>query len=224
MTARDASSLPGLIRRTRKWLGFPNARRVVPVPLVLLRIVSRIADLAGHFGWRSPLRSTAVQVLQDGVRGDPGALVEAGGSSCRDLDEIFATLPSTVQERWFARAFLALPIAIVTLSLFWLASGLIGLIQVERAMSVLTERGIGSAFAAIAVVGGGIADVALGATVLFRAWAMRACHGMIALSFAYLAAGTLFTPDIWGDPLGPFVKVIPGMVLAWITLGYLDDR
>jgi len=224
VTGADVRSLPDLIRRTRMWLGYPKAKHVVPVPRFALRTICRMADLAGRFGWRSPLRSTAVQALQDGVRGDPSALADAGGTPCRDLEHIFATLPSTVQERWFARAFLALPIAIMTLSLFWLASGTIGLIQTGKAMSVLTERDIGAGFAAIAVIGGGIADIVLGTAVLFRALASRACLGMIALSFAYLAAGTLFTPDIWADPLGPFVKVIPGMVLAWLTIGYLGDR
>ncbi len=224
VTGDDARSLPELLRRTRQWLGFSAPVVELPLPSTVLSLISRSADLAGHLGWRSPLRTTAVRVLQDGVRGDPQALPNAGGKPCRTLEEIFATLPATIQERWFARAYLMLPVAIVMLALFWLLSGLIGAVRFQAASEVLTARGWSGLPAGIAVLGGALADITLGALILWRPWVKRAALGMIALSLAYLAGGTFAAPDLWLDPLGPFVKVLPGVGLALFVLALADDR
>ena len=75
-----------------------------------------------------------------------------------------------------------------------------------------------------AVLGGAFADIALGLMVLWRRWARVACLGMIALSLGYLVAGTIWTPDLWADPLGPFVKVLPGILAAWVLHSILESR
>jgi uncharacterized protein YbjT (DUF2867 family) len=224
VTGADARSPPGLIRRTRDWLGFAEPLAELPVPAILLRAVGACADLAGRLGWRSPLRSTALRVLADGVGGDPEALPKAGGKRCRDLEDIFETLPATAQERWFARLWLVFPLALLTLSVFWLVSGLVGLARLGAAADVLTSRGLPDGVAAVAVLGGVLADILLGLAILWRPWARRACLGMVAVSLAYLAGATALTPDLWADPLGPLVKVFPSIVLALVVLALLDER
>ena len=52
----------------------------------------------------------------------------------------------------------------------------------------------------------------------------RALLGMLAVSAAYLAGGTMLTPGLWLDPLGPFVKVLPSMVLAGLAIAILEER
>ncbi len=47
---------------------------------------------------------------------------------------------------------------------------------------------------------------------------------MIALSLAYLAASAWYTPWLWADPLGPMVKVLPGILLAGVLHTLLEDR
>ena len=32
------------------------------------------------------------------------------------------------------------------------------------------------------------------------------------------------TPTLWSDPLGPFIKVLPSIVLALVTLALLEER
>ena len=64
----------------------------------------------------------------------------------------------------------------------------------------------------------------LGAAVLVRRHARAACLGMIALSFGYLLAGSWLTPWLWADPMGPFVKVLPGMLLAAAVHALLEPR
>ena len=49
----------------------------------------------------------------------------------------------------------------------------------------------------------------------------------VAVSLAYLAGGTLIAPELWADPLGPLVKVVPAIVLtvAWgaTIVGFLGQ-
>ncbi|MDR3511478.1 MAG: DoxX-like family protein [Caulobacteraceae bacterium] len=71
---------------------------------------------------------------------------------------------------------------------------------------------------------GSIVDIALGLAVCFRSTAARAMQGMLLVSAVYLVAGTALRPDLWADPLGPFVKTVPAAVLALAALALLDER
>ncbi len=48
--------------------------------------------------------------------------------------------------------------------------------------------------------------------------------GMIVLSACYLFGGLVVAPDLWLDPLGPMVKVVPAIVLAAIVAMMLEAR
>lgn len=142
----------------------------------------------------------------------------------RPLADILAGLPATVQERQYARSWPLLPLSVAVLSLFWLLSAAIAVVSYQAAVEVLSSRGMGGGLAAVAVSLGIIADTVLGLMVLIRRMARLACLGMVAVSVAYLLFGSLLTPDIWADPLGPYVKVLPGIVLALATWVWLEDR
>ncbi len=51
-----------------------------------------------------------------------------------------------------------------------------------------------------------------------------AALGMVATTVAYLTIGTALTPDLWGDPLGPFVKTLPGALLALVAVALATER
>ncbi|WP_167095142.1 SDR family oxidoreductase [Parvibaculum indicum] len=224
ITEKGSRSLPETVDALRRWLGFPAPRFRLPIPVAGLWFLSRVADGLGWLGWRSPLRSNAIHALQGGVRGNPATWEAAGGSACRSLEDSLATLPSTLQERWFARAYLMFPIIIALLSFFWLSSGIVALIGFDAAQRLLVEHGVVGAAASTVIVGGALADMALGAALLWRPWTRHACLGMILLSVAYLIGGTLVAPDLWADPAGPFVKVLPGTGLALVALGLANER
>lgn len=224
LTEAGARSLPEMIRALRDWLGWAPPRFVLPVPRWGLRAITAGADLAGRLGWRSPLRRNAVAALEEGVTGDPGPWAAAGGPPCRSLDEMLASMPATLQDRWFARAWLAFPVAVGLLALFWTVSGLIGLVRFDAAADVLTARGVGPGAAALAVVLGVVADLGLGLGILWRRWTAAASLGMIGVSLGYMAGALLVAPDLWADPLGPMVKVIPGIGLALFTALLAEDR
>ena len=224
ITGPDAHALPDLLRAVRRWLGFPEARLRLPVPDALLALVTAGADLAGRLGWRSPLRSSAVAVLRDGVQGDPGPWIAAGGTPPRDLDATLASLPATRQERLHARLYTLLPLAIAVLSLFWTATGILTLVRPSAAAAVLDGSALPASLVTATVVGGAFADIALGLAILWRPWCRAAALGMVALSALYLAGGTLVVPHLWIDPLGPFVKVLPGMALALFVWLAVEER
>ena len=218
-----AHSLGDILDKMRAWLGIAPAP-VVYVPSRLIYAVARVADGLGWLGWRSPLRTTAISELSNGVTGDPAPWRAQSKRALSSLETTLRHMPSTVQERWYARAFLFKPVAIAALSLFWLASGVIALFDVGRAASVLTSRGGDGALASIMVIGGAIIDIMLGLAILRRTSMPWAAMGMIAVTLAYLIGGTLLAPGLWLDPLGPLVKAIPGIALALGVLALAEDR
>ena len=216
-------TLEEIVHKLRGRLGFPPSR-MLHLPLWLFRILFRFGDVAGRLGWRPPMRTTSLHQILAGIDGDPAPLAAVTGQSLRSLAETFAVIDGSARGRWFAHLFLLKPIIILTLGLFWFASGLIGLIAADAAKAVLTLRGFGESSASLAVHGGAAVDIVLGAAMLWRRTMPAACLGMIGVTIAYLLAGTLFTPDLWLDPLGPFVKTLPAAVLALVALAIRDAR
>ncbi len=128
-----------------------------------------------------------------------------------------------MQDLWFARLYLLKPLLIVGLSAFWLLSGLVPLFAIDAArqhfLRFLAE-GPATALTLLTC----LADIVLGAAVLVRPWAKQALLGMLALTAAYLASATLAEPELWTDPLGPLVKVLPSILLTLATLAIRDER
>ncbi|HCQ67485.1 MAG TPA: oxidoreductase, partial [Rhodobacteraceae bacterium] len=78
--------------------------------------------------------------------------------------------------------------------------------------------------AALAVGLGALVDLGLGLGILWRRWTAAASLGMIGVSLGYMGGAALFAPDLWADPLGPMVKVVPGIGLALFTAMLAEDR
>ncbi len=220
----EAQSLSQVVNETRKWLGFASAKAVLNAPVWMARVLGRAADQLGRLGWRSPLRSTALKVLETGICGDPAPYRHAMGHGMASLQRIYAGLPVGSEHRLAARMALMMPLAVAVLSLFWLISGVIGFWQIGDAASTLTAVGWSNWAAVGSVVVWSIVDIALGAAILWRPWAARVCLAMAAVSLVYMAAAAVFTPGLWGDPLGPMVKVLPAMMLSLITHQMLQPR
>jgi hypothetical protein len=216
----EAHNLLSIVLGMRRWLGFPEPSAVLRVPKLAGQISGFLADVAGWFGWRSPLRSTALRVLTDDVVGDPRPWREATGQTLMSFGETLQALPSTRQERIFARTQLVFPFLVFGFSVFWILSGLIGLWRIPDAMRVI-EGSFSGPTGMAAVVLGALADIAIGFGLLFRPMFVLACQAAIGVALAYLVMGTLFVPSLWADPLGPLVKILPviGLALALIAMG-----
>ncbi len=218
-----APRLDDIVVAFRLWLGFKSAK-VVALPGWVATAVGAGADVLGWLGWRSPLRTTALTVMKDGVVTDGEDYARLRGRPALTLEQTLKRLPSSVQERWFAQMYLAMPLIIAILSAFWLASGIVGLIELDAASAHLTSIGYSQKLANLMVVIGSIIDIVLGIAVLWQRWARATCLAMILVTACYLLGGTFMSPGLWADPLGPFVKTVPAAALAWVASMLVKTR
>ncbi|MCJ2128931.1 SDR family oxidoreductase [Methylobacterium sp. E-045] len=217
-------TLPDIVAAYRAWLGRPPAWLALPVPSWLLGVGFRMGDLVGRLGWRTPIRTTALRQIEAGIGGDPSAWERAAGSPPSSLSESLRRMPSGVQERWFGRLWLLKPAILVTLSLFWLLSGLIALTHLDAAMAAMTAHGIDAATARVTVLAGILVDLALGAAILVRRTMPLAALGMAAMTGIYLFFGSAIAAGLWLDPLGAYLKTLPGAMLALVAYALADER
>ncbi|WP_025091711.1 SDR family oxidoreductase [Brucella intermedia] len=219
LASGESLTLRDLVLLHRRWLGLPPAR-VMVLPSTLARPVAWIADIAGKLGWRSPLRSTAMEIISGGITTRHVQECDIPVSSAA---EILAASPSGVQDLWFARLYLLKPFIILTLSLFWLISGLVPFLAFEAARNHFAAF-LPGPLASIITVTTSLADIVLGLALLFRPWARRALIGMLCLTLVYLFAATVNEPMLWFDPLGSLVKVLPSLLLTLAALAILEER
>ncbi|MDE9451154.1 SDR family oxidoreductase [Aliiroseovarius sp. Z3] len=216
-------SLSEVVAAHRKWLGVAPARAIISAPRWGVRAIAWGADTLGRLGWRSPLRSTAIDVLKDGVHGDP-APYRALVGDVSPLQDTLAGFPAAGADLLKARLAWFVPLGVAVLSLFWLLSGIIGVVSLGAASEVLTSAGWPGWMAKNAVLFWALIDLALGFAILYRPWVQKALLGMLVTCGIYLVSASIVTPGLWLDPLGPLVKILPIMLCIGLMSPLLEDR
>lgn len=220
----EPNELADIIIRMRQWLGFRPAP-IITLPAWTGLAAGKFGDLAGWLGWRAPIRSTAIKQTLAGVSGDPSGWLAATGAKPKPLSALPDPGPATVQDRWHARLWAARPLALITIALFWIVSGLVALWpSFGAASAILTGAGIGTETAMATTAATALADIALGLGALVKRTHKAALSGMILVSLAYVVGGTVLTPYLWSDPLAPLLKILPQILLAAMLLATSDDR
>jgi uncharacterized protein YbjT (DUF2867 family) len=216
-------SLTEIVQKFRRWHGWRPAR-VVRTPQWLMSLVYRLGDVAGFFGWATPIRSTAKREMVRGAVGDNRLWREVTGIEPRSLDDFLASEPPGVQDRWFARLYFQKPMVFIVYAGFWIGTGLISLGPgYDIGVSLMQEGGAGP-LSGPSVIAGALADIVIGIGIAIRRTAKPALIAAIALTLFYVVTGTLLLPRLWEDPLGPMWKIWPVLVLNFIALAILDDR
>ena len=223
LVERPIRTLAEAVLAFRAWLGFGSPRLTIIAPRFVTTLAGYCADMAGWLGWRSSLRTTAQKVLAENVLGDPEHGELALGRPLKTMTQSLQALPATMQERIFARTQLILPLLAASLALFWIASGVIALLQAKAAAAVLANTML-EAHAMSLVTAGALLDLAIGVGICVRKFARPSALAAIVVSLAYIALGSWTAPLLWIDPLGPFVKVLPGMALALAVAALLEER
>lgn len=219
----DRFSMDEIIDRHRAWLGWPTAKRLV-LPEWLALLAYRLGDAAAMLGWRPPVRSNAALEMRRGAIGDPGEWARVTGIEATSLDRALKNRPATVQDRWFAGLYPIKPLIFVVLPLFWIATAVISLtIGWDIGVELMRAGGAGL-LSEPSVVAGALADFAVGAMIAWRKSARAGLWAAIALSLFYAIAGTVVRPDLWAEPLGPFLKIFPIILLHMVALAILRDR
>lgn len=204
---------------------FGGPTRRFALPGWSLALGARLGDLAARLGWSPPIRSTALAEMRRGVEGDPEPWIAATGLHPASLLEILRSLPATVQERWFARLYLVKPALIGGLALFWLVSGLVALtVAFVPARAILVDHGVAVGLATALTVVTSLADIAIGLAILRRRSCRSGLLAGIALALAYAAGAIVLTPEMWLDPVGSLVKILPAVLAMTVALAILDDR
>ena len=216
--------LAAVVMQMRNWLGFSPARYTLVFPRIMVNIISFGADILGWFGWRPPLRSNAIVELENGVTGDPHPYQVATGKKVSSLSESLMKLPVGLADRQMARMALLMPVTLATLLVFWLTSGVIGFLNMDAAILVLTNAGWSEEIAKISVGLFSATDIGVGLMLLWRKIARLSCVLMIVIGLFYLAASTFIAPQLWFDPLGPLVKIVPAIMLAALGRVLLEAR
>jgi hypothetical protein len=216
-------SVGDLVALLRKWLRLRPAPTVV-VPRWIAAGLYLLGDGLSLLGWRPPIRSTARREIVRGAIGSPDEWIALTGTKPRDLEEALAAEPASVQERWFAGLYFLKPIVFGILSLFWIATGLIALGPGFDIGKSMIEEGGAPHLATIGVIGGALADIAIGVGIAIRSSARPALYAAVVISFVYAILGTILVPRLWIDPLGPMLKIWPIVVLHLVALAILKDR
>ncbi|MBO4225814.1 SDR family oxidoreductase [Bradyrhizobium neotropicale] len=212
-----------IIARYRNWYDWPSARSFV-IPHPLSKLTYWLGDVAGALGWRPPVRTNAAREIARGAVGDPQGWISITGIPPRSLAEALAAEPATIQEKWFARLYLLKAIIFIVLSFFWICTGLISL-TVGYPSGVELMRGTGAGLLSLpSVVAGALADIAVGLCIAWRPLTRQGLYGAMALSAFYAVSGTILQPELWIEPLGPLLKIIPIFVLHLVALAIVDER
>lgn len=213
MPGPQAVTMAQTVRLYRGWMGLKPAP-VARVPRALAAPALVIGDLLGRLGWSSPIRTTAIKQMDHDVSGHDSGWAERLGVMSRGFSRFLAETPASVQDVWHARLWFVRPVAIVTLGLFWLITGLISFGPGwNGAVAILHEGGYGG-WAGPVAWWGALLDVVLGLALFVRPWTARVAVFMCLATVGYLIAGTLSLPHYWIDPLGPWLKVLPMMALC----------
>jgi uncharacterized protein YbjT (DUF2867 family) len=215
--------LGDVVAQYRNWYGWLPARSFT-LPRWLARLLYRLGDFAAVLDWRPPIRSNAAREIARGAVGDPTIWMSISGIRPQSLAQALSAEPATIQEKWFAGLYLVKAIIFAVLSTFWIATGVISL-TVGYSGGVELMRGAGAGIlSGPTVIAGALADIAVGVSIAWRRWTRRGLHSALALSLFYAVAGSILRPDLWIEPLGPLLKIVPIFVLHLVGLAILDER
>ncbi|WP_407158552.1 SDR family oxidoreductase [Bradyrhizobium sp. STM 3557] len=212
-----------IIAKYRVWYGWDLPRSFV-IPSTVAKCLYAIGDMAGLLGWRPPVRSNAAREIARGAIGDPEPWISITGIRPLSLDEALAREPATVQEKWFARLYLLKAIIFPVLAAFWLVTGVISLtLGYAAGVDLMRSTGAG-VLSGPAVIAGALADSIIGLCIAWRPLTRPGLYAALGLSVFYAIAGTLLHPDLWIEPLGPLLKIIPILMLHLVALAILEER
>lgn len=202
----------------RRWLRIDGSR-VLAVPEFLVSVQVWLSERLG----RGPVGETMWRMLRRGniTSADAGGrLLRDFGKLPRPLEEVLATQPSQVQDRWQAQLYFLAPLLRFSMVAVWLLSALAGWLTPAATIEAMVH---GSTLQAMSVTGlaraSGVLDLFL-AVWLLSGWRPRWAIALMAASvFAYTAAFGLILPALWLEPLGGLAKnliILPALALAWV--------
>lgn len=219
----EALSMSEVVQRYRQWLGHAKSIELI-LPNWIAKAIYGLGDVAGLLGWRPPVRTNAAKEITRGATGNPRQWIATTGLQPSRLEFALTANPATAQERWFAGLYFIKPMIFVVLPFFWIMTGIISLtVGWKSGLELLINTVVGP-LAELAVVAGAIADMVVGVLIAWRPASRWGLWGAICVSLFYAFAGSILRPDLWTEPLGPLMKILPILVLHFVALAVLEER
>ena len=216
-------SLTDIVLKYRAWLGW-KPPRIVDMPQWLSSLMYRLGDLAGFFGWRPPMRTTAGIEIKRGAIGDNSSWKAMTGIEPRSLADALRAEAPSVQEKWFSQLYFLKALVFGVFALFWITTGLVSFGPGWKiGMDLMREGGVED-IGPLLIAAGASADIVIGIGIAFRRTARIALWAAFAISVAYVIMGTILVPRLWEDPLGAMLKIWPIMVFNLVAIAMVDDR
>lgn len=220
----EPTAVGDVVSLLRRWLGTLGSARI-RLPRFALQAGCLAGDAASWLGWAPPIRTTALREMRRGVRGDPKRWMHATGIVPSRLADVLRAAPATVQEKWFARLYLLKGLIVASLSVFWIASGLIAItVAYSAAADILRAHRFPDWMVDPLTVGTSLMDISIGCAIAVRPLCKAGLIAGIVASLGYMAGAAVLTPDLWIEPLGALVKTFPAIVLMIVALAMLDQR
>lgn len=205
----------------RSWLGFDKGR-ILHIPISLMRPLAFL----GNFFNDMPINTTSLKMLSYNYTDDVKPFEKLFGFKPKSMEQNLMESPSSTQDRWHARLYFVNPLLRLTLSIFWIFSGLIPLLfyQDEEILEALAYIGIEGYWAQIIFYSSCTANILLGLATLANYKIKWVGLLQILLIVGYTLGVSIFMPAYWLDPMGSLLKNIPLLAATLAMMAMADPR
>jgi uncharacterized protein YbjT (DUF2867 family) len=214
----EEMSTDQLTAELRRWLGL-QPRPFLSLPAAALRAGARLGDLVPG----SSLTRESLAMLAAGNTADPAPLVTALGWRPLRLADALAPEPSVAADRMQARLVPVRGVILASLVAVWVGSGIASLLLAPaRATELLAGLGLQGGSALAITWAGAVADLLLGAALLWGRRRRVVLLGQLAVMAGYTVLATIALPGLWLDPFGSLLKNL-AVLSATLALLAIED-
>lgn len=202
----------------RQWLRIPGTRAIF-TPVGCVSLLVRFWETVGS----GPVGETMWRMLRHGnvaADGETARLRRDFGVVPRPLQEVLASAPSQVQDRWQAQLYFLAPALRLGVAVLCLISAWVGW---TTSVSEIEQLAAGSALGAMEPVAiarfAATLDLILGSWLLLGLRLRAAIASTMALVLIYTVVFGVALPALWLDPLGGLAKnlvILPALAVLWV--------
>lgn len=202
----------------REWLRIPG-NRVIFTPIACVSLLVRLWETIGS----GPVGETMWRMLRRGnitADGTTERLRRDFGIAPRPLQEVLASTPSQVQDRWQAQLYFLAPALRLGVAALWLISAWVGWTTPASEIEQLADGSVLAAMKPVAVARSAATfDLILGLWLLLGFRLRTAIASMMVLVLVYTLVFGIALPTLWLDPLGGLAKnliIFPALAVLWV--------
>lgn len=202
----------------REWLRIPGNRALF-TPVGSVSLLVRFWETIGS----GPVGETMWRMLKRGnitADGETARLRQDFGIAPRPLQEVLASAPSQVQDRWQAQLYFLAPALRLSVALLCLISAWVGWATPATEIKQLASGSLLSAMEPVVIArAAATLDLILGVWLLLGSRLRAAIASTMALVLVYSLVFGIALPALWLDPLGGLAKnlvILPALAVLWV--------